>query len=91
MSFLLSRPGKSACHFMFDCSSKSEQAEVEAAVEVVAVAREGGGGGFLCTGPACCQHATYIIVAGCQRDEIPHLELKAVRAGGSISVAKIND
>lgn len=23
MSFLLSRPGKSACHFMFDCSSKS--------------------------------------------------------------------
>lgn len=23
MSFLLSQPGKSACHFMFDCSSKS--------------------------------------------------------------------
>lgn len=23
MSFLLSQPGKRACHFMFDCSSKS--------------------------------------------------------------------
>lgn len=68
MSFLLSQPGKSACHFMFDCSSKS--------------------GGFLCTTPACCQHATYIVVAGCQRNEIPHLELTTARAATSVKVLK---
>lgn len=74
MSFLLSQPGKSACHFTFDCSSKS------------------GGvwrrwwcvwGGFLCTTTACCQHATYIVVAGCHRNEIPHLELKVINCQGN--------
>lgn len=63
MSFLLSQPGKSACHFMFDCSSKS--------------------GGFLCTTPACCQHTIYITVAGCQRNEIPHLELQVINCQGN--------
>lgn len=40
MSFLLSRPGKSACHFMFDCSSKSGST-LRGVREVV----QGGGGG----------------------------------------------
>lgn len=41
------------------------------------------GGGFLCTTPAACQHATYIVVAGCQRNEIPHLELKVINCQGN--------